>query len=142
MNLKKVEDDLLVLAGDSLFSFDVDEFVDFHKKHDETCIAVYDLKDKKRIAGKYGVVELDKNSRIIKFKEKPKEPKTTLVATLCYIISNYDLHHLNKKNFRENAGELIEHLIDHEDVFGFLFEGKWFDIGTPEDLERARKDFE
>lgn len=141
VKLKNIQEDLLILAGDSLFSFDMDEFIDFHKKKDATCVAIFDIKDKKRAIKKYGVVELDKHNKIIGFEEKPEHPKTSLIGTLCYILSNYDLHHLDKKAFKENAGELIEHLIDHEEVFGFLFGGKWFDIGTREDLERARKEF-
>jgi len=141
VKLKNIQEDLLILAGDSLFTFDIDKFINFHKKRDDTCVAIYDIKDKKRVVKKYGVVEMDKIGRIVGFEEKPEHPKTSLVATLCYILSNYDLHHLDKKAFKENAGELIEHLIDHEDVFGFLFDGKWFDIGTREDLERARKEF-
>ncbi len=139
--LKKIEEDLLVVAGDSLFSFEIDNFVDFYKKHNKTSVAVYDLNDKKMVAGKYGIVELDNNYKIISFFEKPNNPRTSLVATLGYILSNYDLHHLDKKTFKENAGELIMHLVDHEDVYAYVFEGKWFDIGTHEDLERARKDF-
>lgn len=141
VKLKNINEDLLVLAGDSLFEFDVDKFIEFFKKHNKTCIAVYDLKNKSKIAKKFGVVEIDKNNRIIGFEEKPKNPKTSLVAILCYILSNYDLHHLDKKTFKENAGELIAHLVDHEDVYAYVFKGKWFDIGTHEDLERARKEF-
>ncbi|MEK6828755.1 MAG: nucleotidyltransferase family protein [Nanoarchaeota archaeon] len=138
---KNIREDLLVLAGDSLFNFKIDDFVEFYGQHGQTSIAVYDSKDKSEIAGKYGVVELDKNDKVVGFEEKPISPKTSFVATLCYLLSNYDLHHLHKKDFMENAGELIAHLIDHEDVYGFLFKGKWFDIGTHEDLEKARKEF-
>jgi glucose-1-phosphate thymidylyltransferase len=138
---REINEDLLVLAGDSLFDFCIDDFIEFYGEHGQTSVAVYDLKDREKIAGKYGVVELDKTCKIIGFEEKPTSPKTSLVATLCYLLSNYDLHHLNKKNFKENAGELIAHLVDHEDVYAFLFEGKWFDIGTHEDLKKARKEF-
>ncbi len=141
MKLKKINEDLLVLAGDSIFNFEIDDFINFYKKHNETSVAVYDFKDKKKVAGKYGIVELGKNQKIINFTEKPKKPKTSLAATLCYILSNYDLHHLDKKAFRENAGELIAHLVKNEDVYGYLIKGKWFDIGTHEDLEMARKEF-
>lgn len=141
VKLKKINEDLLILAGDSLFSFEIDDFIDFFMKNKETCIGVYDMRDKKKITNKYGVVKLDENNKIISFEEKPASPKTSIVATLCYILSNYDLHHLDKKVFKENAGELIAHLVDHENVYGYIFRGKWFDIGTHADLERARKEF-
>jgi glucose-1-phosphate thymidylyltransferase len=141
IKFKKINEDLLILAGDSIFSFEIDDFIHFYEKHKETCVAVYNLIDKKKAAKKYGVVEIDKKKKIINFEEKPLKPKTSLIATLSYILSNYDLHHLNKNTFKENAGELIAHLVENEDVYAYIFKGKWFDIGTHEDLEKARRRF-
>jgi glucose-1-phosphate thymidylyltransferase len=141
VKLKKIKEDILILAGDSLFTFEIDDFIGFFNKYRETSVAVYDMKDKNKVANRYGAVKLDEKNKIINFKEKPANSETSLVAILAYIISNYDLHHLDKKAFKENAGELIGHLVEHEDVYGFVFAGKWFDIGTHEDLERARKEF-
>ena len=138
---KKIEEDLLVLAADSVFNFDIDDFIDFYRKKGKTSIAVFDIKDKDRAAKKYGIVEMDENGRIKSFAEKPENPATSFVAILCYAISNNDLHHLDKKTFRENAGELISHLVSNGDVYGYLFSGKWFDIGSHEDLEMARREF-
>ena len=138
---KKIEEDLLVLAADSVFNFDIDDFIDFYREKGKTSIAVFDIKDKDRAAKKYGIVEMDENGRIKSFAEKPENPATSFVAILCYAISNNDLHHLDKKTFRENAGELISHLVSNGDVYGYLFSGKWFDIGSHEDLEMARREF-
>lgn len=137
---KNVDDDLLVVAGDNLFDFTMDDFINFYHKNKKTSIAVYDFNDKNKVANRFGVVEL-KEDKIISFEEKPSNPKTSLVATLCYLISKHDFHHLGKETFKENAGDLIKHLIHHGDVYGFEFKGKWFDIGTHEDLEKARKEF-
>lgn len=140
VKLKNINEDLLVIAGDNLFKFNIDDFIKFYNKHKKTSVAVYDFKNKNKVKNKFGVVELKKD-KIINFEEKPKKPKTSLAATLCYILSNFDLHHLDKKTFKENAGELIIHLVEHEEVMAFKFSGKWFDIGSYEDLERARKEF-
>ena len=141
---EKIEDDLLVTAGDNLYDFRIDDFINFHKSNKQkTCIAVHEFKHKSDVAGKYGVVQLEENSRrIISFEEKPHYPKTSLASTLCYILSKEDLHHLDKKIFKENAGELIKHLVDDgQEVYAFGFRGKWFDIGTYANLETARKEF-
>lgn len=138
---KKITDDLLVVAGDNLFDFKIDDFLNFHQDCKKTSIAVYDCGDKKK-ASRFGVVELDKTNRVVRFEEKPHHPKTSLVSTLCYALSNHDLHHLERRTFKENAGELIRHLVESNNpIYGFKFSGKWFDIGTPEDLERARREF-
>ena len=138
---KSINDDLLVVAGDNLFDFNIDDFINFYHTHRKTSIAVYEFGNKSEVT-KFGVVELDRNNKIISFEEKPHHPRTSLVSTLCYILSRHDLHHLEKKIFKENAGELIRHLVENgQDIYGYQFRGKWFDIGTFEDLDRARKDF-
>lgn len=141
VNHKKINEDLLVIAGDNLFDFRIDDFINFYNNSKKTSIAIYDCGDKKK-AGKFGVVELNDKNRILGFEEKPNHPKTSLVSTLCYMLSHKDLCHLEKKIFHENAGELIKYLVDkNQEIYGFQFRGKWFDIGTPEDLDKARKEF-
>ena len=138
---KKINEDLLVVAGDNLFDFRIDDFINFFSNHKKTSIAVYDCGDKKR-ACNFGVVELDKQNRILNFEEKPLHPKTSLVSTLCYVLAHQDLPHLEKTMFKENAGELIKYLIEkNHEVYGFQFRGKWFDIGSHADLEKARREF-
>ncbi len=140
---KEINKDLLVVGGDNLYDFDMDDFVNFFIRNGgKTSIAAYDFGDKEKIAGKFGVIEPDKNGiRIKGFEEKPYEPKTTLISTLCYIISKEDLHLLDKGIFRENAGELIKYLVEEKEVNAYPFRGKWFDIGTFEGLDEARRDF-
>lgn len=141
---EKIEDDLLITAGDNLFDFPIDSFINFYDNNKrKTSIAVYEFKNKSDVAGKYGVVELKSNSsEIASFEEKPISPKTSLAATLCYILPKEELHHLDKKIFKENAGELIKHLVENgQSVYAFKFRGKWFDIGTENDLIIARRDF-
>jgi len=116
---KNINDDLLVIAGDNLFDFNIDDFINFYHIHKKTSIAVYEFGNKSEVT-KFGVVELDQNNKIISFEEKPHHPKTSLVSTLCYILSKHDLHHLEKKTFKENAGELIRHLVESDqDIYGY-----------------------
>lgn len=143
VNHKSISDDLLVVGGDNLFDFEMDELVHFHYLNGKkTSIAVYDMGDKNKVANKFGCVTLDKHNKIIKFEEKPSKPESTLISTLCYVISKHDLHHLNNKDIlKENAGELIKHLVNNGGVYGYEFKGKFFDIGTYEDLTKARMEF-
>ncbi|RYJ15318.1 nucleotidyltransferase family protein, partial [Halogeometricum borinquense] len=75
---ENVEEDLIVIAGDNLLSFDVSEFVDFFEAKRTPCIAAYDVGSKER-AKSYGLVELD-GDRVVDFQEKPDDPKSTLVS--------------------------------------------------------------
>ena len=141
---ERIEGPLLVAAGDNLYGFPIDNFINFHiTNKQKTCIAVHEFEHKSRVAGKYGVVELDENSLRIKgFEEKPYHPKTKLASTLCYILSKEDLHHLDKNILKKDAGDLIKHFIDGgQEVYAFEFREKWFDIGTYNDLMTARREF-
>ncbi len=143
VNLKKINDDLLILGGDNLFDFDIDEFISFYYlMNKKTSIAVYDLGNKDEVANRFGCVSVDEKNKVVKFDEKPSNPESSLISTLCYILSKNDLHYLNdKNNLKENTGDLIKHLVNSGDVYAYEIKGKFFDIGTYPDLERARIEF-
>ncbi|QIB73598.1 NDP-sugar synthase [Halogeometricum borinquense] len=131
---ENVEEDLIVIAGDNLLSFDVSEFVDFFEAKQTPCIAAYDVGSKER-AKSYGLVELD-GDRVVDFQEKPDDPKSTLVSIACYAFPAKTLpkfdEYLQDGNNPDEPGWFIQWLQQRGDVHAFTFDGAWFDIGTPE----------
>ena len=119
------------------------EFVDFAKQKGESSLAVYDLKDKSKIANKFGCVELDAESKLTGFEEKPANPKTTLASTACYFFTKEDVELLEKciqeNNKPDNTGDFIRYLSEKKDVFGYVFDEQWFDIGSKEDYEEVNR---
>ncbi len=77
-----IDDDLLVIAGDNLISFDVSEFIDTFEERDAPTLAAYDVGSREK-AKSYGLVELE-GDRVVDFQEKPDDPKSTLVSIACY----------------------------------------------------------
>jgi len=136
-----VEDDLLVVAGDNLFDFALDDFQAFTEaKGVASAVAVYDCGDLE-LATHYGVVEADGADRVTGFEEKPSEPKSTLVATAAYL---YDRAHVSlvgrylaEGNPPDQPGRLVAWLYEREPVYAYRFAGEWFDIGNPEQLLEA-----
>lgn len=143
---KRLKDDLLVIGGDNLFEGDLNDFVSFSRtKGFHSCIGVYKLKNKKE-ASKYGVIMLDKNNRVIDFKEKPKEPLSSLVAMCLYYFPENKLslvkeYVLGRKQKRDAVGFYIDWLRKKEAMYGFVFQGKWFDIGDFNFYNKARESF-
>jgi|TARA_B100001964_G_scaffold217781_2_gene258176 glucose-1-phosphate thymidylyltransferase len=139
---KNIDDDILIVAGDNLFEFSLRKLNDFFKEKNVSVIALYDVKDKNIIKGKYGAVEIDQNNKIIGVEEKPEEPKTTLASTACYIFAKKDIEELEKcikdHNKPDNLGDFIKYLANKEDVYGLAFTERWIDIGSKEQLEEAR----
>ncbi|AOW80567.1 glucose-1-phosphate thymidylyltransferase [Halodesulfurarchaeum formicicum] len=129
-----VEDDLIVLAGDNLISFDVSEFVDFFESRGTPTIAAYDVGSRER-AKSYGLVELD-GTAVTNFQEKPADPQSTLVSIATYAFPAESLSHLETylagDNNPDEPGWFIQWLQERGPVHAFTFDGAWFDIGTPE----------
>ncbi len=143
---KNIQDDLLVLAGDNLFKADLSQFTNFCiSKRPSITIGLYDIKDL-ILASSYGIVSIDKNSKIIDFKEKPANPASTLAAMCLYFFPKERLgimkRYLGMDTAKDAPGYFLEWLYKRESVFGYVFKDKkWFDIGDKESLEEADREF-
>ena len=138
---ENIQDDVLVVAGDNLFEFELINLMAFFKEKNTTVVALHDLKDKNKVADKLGVVQIDQENKIIDFEEKPADPKTTLASTGCYIFKKDDVLHIAnyvKSGERwDNTGDFLKWLMDQSAIYGFTFTERWFDIGSFEALEEA-----
>jgi glucose-1-phosphate thymidylyltransferase len=143
---RKIKDDLLVLAGDNLFKADLSIFVNFCiSKRPAITIGLYDIKDL-ILAKSYGIVSIDKNNKLIDFKEKPANPASTLAAMCLYFFPKERLDiikiYLDMDTAKDAPGYFLEWLYKKESVFGYVFkDNKWFDIGDKKSLEEADKEF-
>ncbi|MFC6725530.1 sugar phosphate nucleotidyltransferase [Halobium palmae] len=130
---EEVDDDLLVVAGDNLLSFDMSEFVDYFYEQGTTSLAAYDVGSREK-AKSYGLVELD-GERVVDFQEKPEDPKSTLVSIACYAfpadtLPKFD-EYLAGDNNPDEPGWFVQWVQSREPVHAFTFSGAWYDIGTP-----------
>jgi len=136
---ENIDDDLLVIAGDNLFGFSLQDFFQFYKQHNTSIVAFRDLGDIEKVREKFGVGILD-NSKVIDFVEKPSEPRSSLASTACYIFKKEDLQLINQlleNGGADNPGDLVKFLVANSNVNGFVFIDHWFDVGTPEALREA-----
>ncbi|MBU0952351.1 MAG: nucleotidyltransferase family protein [Elusimicrobia bacterium] len=140
----KVNDDLLVLAGDNLFQLDLKKFISFFKEKATNSICLKDvgLKD---LISKYSEVELDKDQKVINFTEKPTNPKTTLAAVCIYLFAKNKIQLVNKYmsegNNPDQPGRYIQWLHKADKVYGFVFYDKWYDIGDLNQYKEADEDY-
>ncbi len=145
---KEQPETVLILGGDHIYKMDYRKLIQFHqeKKADVTipCIEV-SLDEGKR----FGVIETDKESRIIGFYEKPTEPKplptnpeVTLITTGIYLFDTTTLVKAiiddAKQDTDHDFGKnIIPDMIGTKRVYAYPFidENKkgsnyWRDIGT------------
>lgn len=137
----EIDDDVIVIAGDNLFDYDLSDYVAFWRgKGVASAVAVRDVGDL-RLASHYGIVALDGDDRVVEFVEKPPEPKSTLAATATYIYHREHVplvaRYLDEGNVPDQSGSFIEWLRSREPVYGYSFTGAWLDIGDKEQLLAA-----
>lgn len=141
----KIDDDLLVVAGDNLFEFDVPKMVAAARAKGPT-VCLKDLGTVTPLLSQYSVVTLDSSSRITDFEEKPARPKTSLISICCYwfpratlpLISRY----LSEGHNKDQPGWYIQWLVRQVPTYGYIVEGVWFDIGDIDSYNRAIELFE
>jgi glucose-1-phosphate thymidylyltransferase len=136
-----LDSDCLVIAGDNLFDFELNDVLNFYKKVGAPMLAVYDVKDVEK-AKRYGIVKLD-GTRIAEFHEKPENPPSTLASTGCYVFPRAVLpifgEYLAEDNPKDAPGHFISWLSKRRAVHGWVWRGAWFDIGDFDSLEKARQ---
>ena len=139
---EKMKDDIIIIAGDNLFDFKIEDFIRFSKGKSSCSIAVFDIKDLEK-AKLYGNIVFDDDYKITEFVEKPPAPKSTFVSTVCYFIPKRIVGIFSKYiaggNPKDAPGYFIQWLYKREGVFAFVFNGHWFDIGDKSSLEAARR---
>jgi glucose-1-phosphate thymidylyltransferase len=136
-----IDDDLLVIAGDNLFEFELSEFVDYWRsKGTASALAVRDV-GTLELARRYGIVDLADDGRILDFVEKPEDPPSTLAATATYLYHRAHVPlvrtYLDEGNPPDQPGRLVGWLHRREPVYGWTFDAGWYDIGDHEQLLEA-----
>jgi glucose-1-phosphate thymidylyltransferase len=147
INKKRIRDDLLVIGGDNIFDAGLKDFLDFARaKEPHPIIGVYNIMHKAK-ATKYGVIRLDEEDRIVDFEEKPAKPHSALIAMCLYYFPRAKVKlvrkYLNSRADKHDAvGFYIDWLRRHEKVYGFVFNGRWYDIGHPTIYKEAQESYD
>lgn len=140
----KIDDDLLIIAGDNLFDFELNDFANFFENVNFDCITTY-RETNPSILRRAGVIEVDNNSKVLSFEEKPENPKSNYAVPAFYLYQSATLpllkKYLNEGNNPDAPGHFIPFLLRHKDVYAYKFEGRRYDIGTIESYEEVQKIF-
>jgi len=135
--------DLLVVAGDNLFSQPVTGFAEAGRNHPAT-LALYDVGNLEEIR-KYNNISVDETGAITHFEEKPANPTSTKTGIALYyyrkdvlpLIETY----VAEGNNTDQPGRLVQWLYPRIKVGTWDVPGTWFDIGSKETLIEANEVF-
>ncbi len=141
---EKVEDDLIVVAGDNLFSHTLEGFGAFCRSKSAPVLGVYDVGSLEEVK-KFSSISLDGDGRIALFLEKPRQPASTLIGIALYFYPKAMLpliqRYLAEGNNPDQPGRLIQWLYPRTPVYTWSVPGLWYDIGSKEALEEANRIF-
>ncbi|MCZ0717779.1 nucleotidyltransferase family protein [Aerococcus kribbianus] len=139
-----LNDDLMVLAGDNLFDFDLRDFVAFFQERGTDVIAAYEESDQEQLT-RGGVVKIDDQERAIAFAEKKPAPISNLSVPTFYIFQASTLSliadYLAAGNNPDAPGHFMPYLLEEKPVSVFVFSGGRYDIGTLASYEQVQEIF-
>jgi glucose-1-phosphate thymidylyltransferase len=141
---EKVDDDVIVVAGDNLFSEKLDGFGKFAREKNAPVLALYDVGNLEEIK-KYNSITVDGAGKITFFEEKPKQPTSTLTGIALYYYPKSVLplihQYIAEKNNPDQPGRLVQWLYPRVPFLTWKVPGIWYDIGSKENLEEANRVF-
>ena len=137
-------EELLVVAGDNLFSESLEGYGTFAREKNIPVLGVYDVGSLEE-AKKYGVVAVGSEGIISQFVEKPAEPPSTLIGIALYYYPSHIVpkirEYLEEGNNPDQPGRFIQWLYPRTQVATWSVPGTWFDVGSKETLEEANRIF-
>ncbi|MBV7531565.1 nucleotidyltransferase family protein [Chitinophaga sp. sic0106] len=132
--LSKVENDaVFIVNGDTYFDVDFHQFNDFHKDHDSRLSLA--LKPMQQF-DRYGTVTLNASGCITAFREKQYMESGLINGGMYLTSASYlaGLHLPEKFSFEK---EVLEPMAANGQLYGFVSDTYFIDIGIPEDYEAA-----
>ena len=125
--------DLLVVAADNLLFFSFQEFVDFAKEKQTSCIMCHEQPSIEKLQ-RTGVVELDANNKVLGMEEKPQVPKSHWAVPPFYIYLKKDLglvrHSVENGCGKDAPGNLAHYMVEHTTMHAWPMSAGRFDIGS------------
>jgi len=161
-------DYLIILSGDQLYRMELKRILSQHvETYADVTVATIPVSRKE--AGAFGILEINLERRIVRFEEKPKDPKIldglainpehfdrlglegdqeSFLASMGIYVFNRDVlvslldqSHDEAGRKRDDFGKhIIPDAINTHRVFSYVFQGYWEDVGTIRNFFEANLD--
>ncbi len=141
----KIDDDILVIAGDNLLNFSLTEFIRYAKEKKTSCVMRY-YEERKEKLQKSGVVSIDHQDKIVGMEEKPQEPQSNWCCPPFYYYTKQDAMlvqvGIEKGCGVDAPGSYIAWLCRQTVVHAMKMPGKRYDIGTLESYQKVQEEYQ
>jgi mannose-1-phosphate guanylyltransferase len=134
------DEPFIVASGDVLADVNIRGLLDRHAKNrDRGAVATLAL-TRVEDPTQYGIVGLDENGRVTRFREKPRKEQvfSDLINAGIYIIEPEAIAEVPARQTYDFSRDLWPDLLERGmPLYGEPLEGFWMDVGRPEDLIEA-----
>ena len=155
---QEMPDLVLILSGDHIYKMDYRKMIAFHlEKRAHLTIAA--IRMDRSLSREFGVMEVDRDSQIVGFQEKPEEPKTIpgdpegILASMGIYLFNTEIlvrrliEDARSDSTHDFGKDIIPMMIGMDPVFALDFRqadrgglGYWRDVGTIDAYFEANMD--
>lgn len=136
---------VIILSGDHIYKMDYSDMLNYHIEKNADC-TIATLEVTYEEASRFGIMNTDKDMKILEFEEKPKVPKNNQASMGIYIFKTDKLiSYLEADNAVDSAHDFGKDIIPNmlnanELMYAYPFKGYWKDVGTIESLWLANMD--
>ena len=139
-----IDDDLLVAAADNILYFSFQEFVDFAREKQTSCIMCHEQPSVEKLQ-RTGVIVVDDQWRVLNMEEKPQQPKSHWAVPPFYIYLKKDLPlvrgAVDNGCGKDAPGNLAHYMVEHTTMHAWPMTAGRFDIGSLDTYYEAQRLF-
>ncbi|MDD8014951.1 MAG: sugar phosphate nucleotidyltransferase, partial [Acidobacteriota bacterium] len=146
-------DAVLVLSGDHIYKSDYRKILRYHQEKNADAVVLTKIVPVAE-ASRFGILGVDNENQIVSFTEKPRKPAPTpwdpsksLVSMGVYLFDTRVLIKAllkdarNPKSSHDFGRDIIPRLVKESNIYAYLFDGYWEDIGTIDAYWKANMAF-
>ena len=142
---KNITDEIVVLASDNIFDFNLSDMVKLSKEKNADVISAHYVEEIEMLRT-MGVIELSDDFRVLSFEEKPQNPKSHFGVPAFYVYRKETIplidKYLAEGNNPDAPGHFVPWLITQTPVYAYTFTEMVLDIGLPKTYYEAQKMYE
>ena len=140
----KLDDDLLIIAGDNVLDFSLTRFIAYAQEKNTSCTMRYYEPDENKLH-KTGVSEIDEADRLLSMEEKPANPKSHWCTPPFYFYKAADVKRIKEAIAdgcgTDAPGSLVAWMCQHSTLHSMEMPGSRYDIGNLESYQKVQETY-
>ena len=142
LQIKKISEDIVVIAGDNFQTYPLLEQYEFFMEKKSDTVCALRLSDRKQLS-QFAVATLDQDNKVLSLIEKPADPPSDVAIFATYFYRKETLPlfdaYIKEGQTPDAPGYFIQWLYEKKDVYAYIMNGECYDIGTIEAYEDMQR---